>query len=102
MKTELRWINEPWDGKITVVPRPRGGEWLEDEIRDWRSAGVDAVVSLLTDGEVPDLELSDEERFAVDHHDPRCRGSCAVRRSDWGKRQRELLGLRIRLGEFIE
>jgi protein-tyrosine phosphatase len=64
MKTELRWINGPWDGKITVVPRPRGGEWLEDEIRDWRSAGVDAVVSLLTDGEVQDLELSDEERFA--------------------------------------
>jgi protein-tyrosine phosphatase len=40
--------------------RPRGGDWLEDEVTAWRSAGVNTVVSLLTDEEVHDLDLSGE------------------------------------------
>lgn len=42
------------------MPRPRGGDWLEDEIRAWRTAGVDRVVSLLTPDEVTALELDPE------------------------------------------
>jgi protein-tyrosine phosphatase len=42
------------------MPRPRGGDWLEDEVRSWRQAGVDVVLSLLTSDEVADLGLGDE------------------------------------------
>jgi hypothetical protein len=43
------------------MPRPCGGDWLEDEIQSWRQAGVDVVVSLLTREEQTELNLADEE-----------------------------------------
>ncbi len=43
------------------MPRPRGGDWLEDEIQSWRRFGVDVVVSLLTFQEQTELNLADEE-----------------------------------------
>jgi protein-tyrosine phosphatase len=43
------------------MPRPRGGEWLEDEIQAWRRSGVDVVVSLLAREEQSDLNLPEEE-----------------------------------------
>jgi protein-tyrosine phosphatase len=61
MRTELFWVDGPWTGRIAVAPRPRGGDWLEDEAANWRKAGVDAVVSLLTEQEEQDLELTDEK-----------------------------------------
>jgi len=39
---------------------PRGRDWLEDEIRAWRSAGLNAVVSLLTPDEMDDVGLQRE------------------------------------------
>jgi protein-tyrosine phosphatase len=61
MRTELYWIEGPWRGRLAIMPRPRGGDWLEDEIQSWRRAGVDMVVSLLTREEQSELNLSDEE-----------------------------------------
>ena len=46
------------------MPRPRGGDWLEDEVRAWRGGGVDVVVSLLEADEVTDLDLTAEEKLA--------------------------------------
>lgn len=43
------------------MPRPRGGDWLEEEIQSWRRSGVDEVVSLLTRQEQAELNLSEEE-----------------------------------------
>lgn len=45
------------------MPRPRGGDWLEDEIQAWRRSGVDCVLSLLTADEIADLNLIDEEEL---------------------------------------
>jgi protein-tyrosine phosphatase len=42
------------------VPRPRGAEWLGDEIRAWREAGIDLVVSLLEADEEVALDLAGE------------------------------------------
>jgi protein-tyrosine phosphatase len=42
------------------MPRPRGGDWLEDEIQAWLRSGVNVVVSLLTSDENADLDLADE------------------------------------------
>jgi protein-tyrosine phosphatase len=44
--------------------RPRGGEWLEDEVRGWRRAGIDVVISLLESDEEAQLELLDESKAA--------------------------------------
>jgi len=60
MRQELYWIDESWPGRLAVGPRPRGGEWLKDDISDWKRAHVDGVLSLLTAEEEQDLDLRDE------------------------------------------
>jgi hypothetical protein len=59
----LRWVEGPWPGKLAISPRPRGGDWLNDEIRAWRAAGVNAVLSLLTPDEEESLGLQKEGRM---------------------------------------
>jgi protein-tyrosine phosphatase len=61
MKAEVYWVPGPWPGRLGIVPRPRGGDWLADEVQSWRAAGLDVIVSLLTPGEVTELELQNEE-----------------------------------------
>jgi protein-tyrosine phosphatase len=51
------------DSKIGVMARPRGGEWLEDDIRSIREQGFSVVVSLLTDAEERELRLEDEAKL---------------------------------------
>ncbi len=65
MRTELYWISGPWSGKLGIAARPRGGDWLKDEMLNWRRAGVNTVVSLLTRDEEQDLELDRESREAL-------------------------------------
>lgn len=64
MNPKLYWIDSPWKGKLAISARPRGGEWLEDEIKGWRKAGIGAVVSLLTPEELQDLGLIDEKKLS--------------------------------------
>ncbi len=61
MRTELYWIEGPWRGRLAIMPRPRGGDWLEDEIQSWRQSRVDVIVSLLTPEEQTELILANEE-----------------------------------------
>lgn len=63
MRTELFWIEGPWLGRLAIMPRPRGGDWLEDEIQSWRRSGVDVVHSLLTREEQTELTLSDDGKW---------------------------------------
>jgi protein-tyrosine phosphatase len=42
------------------MPRPRASDWLLEEIAGWRAEGINAVVSLLEQHEVAELELSEE------------------------------------------
>ena len=60
MNTRLFWIPGPWRGKLAVASRPRGGDWLDDEINGWRKAGLDVVVSLLEKDEAAQFELDHE------------------------------------------
>lgn len=59
MKAEIYWITEA-PVRIGILPRPRGGDWLDDEIASLAAQGVDILVSLLTQEEAADLELVDE------------------------------------------
>lgn len=42
------------------MPRPRAGDWLEDEVLSWKQSGIDLVVSLLTAEESSELGLDSE------------------------------------------
>jgi protein-tyrosine phosphatase len=64
MNPKLYWIDGPWQGKLAISARPRGGDWLEDDISGWRRAGVDVVVSLLTTQENADLQLGEESSLS--------------------------------------
>jgi protein-tyrosine phosphatase len=60
MRAEIFWIDGVRKGRLAVMPRPRGGDWLDDEVRSLRSSGVDVLVCLLTRDEMVELELVDE------------------------------------------
>jgi protein-tyrosine phosphatase len=59
-RARVDWVPGPWVGRLGIIPRPRGGDWLEDEVRAWRDAGLDVIVSLLTPEEANELRLQDE------------------------------------------
>jgi protein-tyrosine phosphatase len=58
--TPLYWIDHVSPGRLAISARPRGNDWLEDEVSGWKRAGVQTVVSLLTPSEVGEMELSAE------------------------------------------
>ena len=59
MLAELYWI-KTLPHRLAIMPRPRGGEWLADEIASLRRQGVDVIVSLLTPDEIAELGLEQE------------------------------------------
>lgn len=60
MKAEIYWVAADLPGRLAIMPRPRGGEWLDDEIRSLREEGVDVLASLLAEEEVAELDLARE------------------------------------------
>lgn len=46
--------------RLAIVPRPRGHDWLADDLSLLRRAGVDVIVSALTPTESEELGLADE------------------------------------------
>jgi protein-tyrosine phosphatase len=60
MRAEIDWIGKVPKGRLAVLPRPRGGDWLDDEVRSLRAGGVDVLVSLLTREEAAELNLLQE------------------------------------------
>lgn len=63
MKAELYWIHGI-EGRLAIMPRPRAGEWLADEMSSLKKQGVDVLVSMLTDEENDDLDLVGESDAA--------------------------------------
>jgi len=60
IKPDVYWIKGPWTGKLAILGRPRGADWLADEVAGWKEAGVDVVVSLLTSNENSEFGLASE------------------------------------------
>lgn len=60
---DLFWIAP----SLAVASRPRGGDWLDDEMADLRRQGVDVVVSCLTTSEEIELQLTEEVASAARH-----------------------------------
>jgi protein-tyrosine phosphatase len=55
------WINT----QLAIVPRPRGGDWLDDEMLALRQAGIDIVVSMIEGPEAAELGLDREEEASA-------------------------------------
>jgi predicted protein tyrosine phosphatase len=65
MQAKVYWVPGPWRGRLGIVPRPRGGDWLGGETVAWRDAGIDFVVSLLEPEEETQLILQGEAAAAA-------------------------------------
>ena len=64
MKAQIDRIPGPWAGRLGIAARPRGGDWLEGEVRSLRDAGVEVIVSLFTPEEVLEFDLQQEQEIA--------------------------------------
>lgn len=65
MRPSLYTIPTPAAGQLSTMAHPRGGEWLDDEVRDLREAGVDVLVSLQPPDERYELGLTGEGAAAT-------------------------------------
>lgn len=63
MRVQLYSIRELPAGQISIMARPRGGDWLLDEIKSLREAEVDVLVSLLAPEEIRELALDKEAEY---------------------------------------
>jgi protein-tyrosine phosphatase len=58
------WVEEGRSPRVAIVARPRGDEWLEDDLAAMKHAGIDVLVSLLRADEAEELGLADEGTIA--------------------------------------
>jgi protein-tyrosine phosphatase len=61
MKGTPYWITS----QLAIVPRPRGEEWLDDEMDALHEAGIDVLVSMLEEHEAAFLGLEREREAAI-------------------------------------
>jgi len=53
-------------GRLAIMPRPRGGDWLKGEMASLKNTGVTDLVSMLTPEEEVELLLQDEEKICAE------------------------------------
>ena len=63
LRVQLYSLRELPAGQISIMARPRGGDWLLDEVKSLRESGVDVLVSLLTPEEVRELDIGEEAEY---------------------------------------
>jgi protein-tyrosine phosphatase len=63
MTKNVYWISAAQPHRIAIVARPRGNDWLEDDLNRLSSEGIGMLVSMLTPEEAAELGLSEEERL---------------------------------------
>jgi hypothetical protein len=61
LQPDVYWLRELEGVRFVIMPRPRSGEWLSNEIAGWNRLGVQTVVSLLESQEVRELDVADEQ-----------------------------------------
>jgi hypothetical protein len=69
MKATIYPIKAATPNLIAIVARPRGGDWLRDELSALSMEGIDVLVSMLTEEESKELgletEAEDSEAVAI-------------------------------------
>ena len=66
MRPKIHWIDLPAGVRLTIMPRPRAGDWLDGGIAGWSAEGIGVIVSLLEAEEVEELGLDREAGLC--HH----------------------------------
>ena len=61
MRVSIFWVKYDELGRIGIMPRPRAGDWLEDEVCSLRDSRVGLIVSLLERQLITELELEPEQ-----------------------------------------
>ena len=51
--------------KLAIMPRPRAGDWLEEEFQSFSNLGYHTVLSLLTNEEESELNLLEERDTVI-------------------------------------
>jgi protein-tyrosine phosphatase len=68
MYSKIYWLpNDATDGKVGIMARPRGNDWLDAEVAYLKQRGVSVLVSLLQSDEISELELSKEWEYCMQH-----------------------------------
>ncbi|WP_327001462.1 tyrosine protein phosphatase [Dactylosporangium sp. NBC_01737] len=57
MRPTLFTVELPGPGRLSTMAKPRGGDWLADEMTALHAAGVDVLVSALTAAELHEVDL---------------------------------------------
>ncbi|WP_371502383.1 tyrosine protein phosphatase [Kitasatospora sp. NBC_00374] len=65
MRPSLFTVDLPGPGRLSTMAKPRGADWLEDEMTALRAHGVDILVCALTRPELDELGLTAEPLTAV-------------------------------------
>jgi protein-tyrosine phosphatase len=65
LQPDVYWVRELQGVRLALMPRPRGGDYLADEIDGWSRLGVETVVSLLEQHEIRELDLAAEESLCL-------------------------------------
>jgi protein-tyrosine phosphatase len=60
MRPRLYTVRRAGAGRLSMMARPRGGDWLTEELRGLRRLGVEVLVSALTATEQLELGLVEE------------------------------------------
>lgn len=68
MLPDLYWIDNLKTGKLAIMPRPRAGEWLRDEIAGLHQLTVNILVCLLETSEIIELGLTEEHTLCEQQH----------------------------------
>lgn len=68
MYTKIYWIHDFANGaKLGIMPRPRGDDWLEEEIVKLKKQNIGSWVSLLEQYEISELGLRDQQSLCLKH-----------------------------------
>ena len=66
MPVKIYWFhNFENASKLGTMARPRGNEWLEEDILSLRKQGVQIIVSLLDRNEIYELGLEKESKLCL-------------------------------------
>jgi hypothetical protein len=67
MACTIHTVEIEGQAKLGYMARPRGGDWLEDELLSVSQQHFAVIVSLLEDEEAAELDLNEESRFCARH-----------------------------------
>lgn len=64
----IYWLDCLDKGNLGMMARPKGNDWLEDEILKLKNKKVNSIISLLEKSEIIELGLLREEELCQQHH----------------------------------